>query len=171
MSEERWLPVVGFEGIYSVSDQGRIRSEARTAAGPRGSIRERILKQYHRPGGYPSVSLNSLGRLYVKSVHILVLSAFSGQRPPGMDGCHNDDNAANNSLSNLRWDSRKNNIADVVKRGVRGGGELSANSKLSNAQASEIRTSPLSGVELARKFNVVPGVITNIRLGRTYQSA
>ena len=48
---------------------------------------------------------------------ILVLEAFVGPCPPDMECCHNDSNCLNNSISNLRWDTHKNNIRDAVIQG------------------------------------------------------
>jgi hypothetical protein len=50
-------------------------------------------------------------------VHRLVLSAFVGSCPPGMECCHWDDDKANNTVWNLRWASRSANIKDCVRNG------------------------------------------------------
>jgi hypothetical protein len=50
-------------------------------------------------------------------MHILVLEAFVGPRPAGMEGCHWDDDPTNNHLSNLRWDTRSANARDAVRNG------------------------------------------------------
>lgn len=114
--DERWRPVPGYPG-YSVSDHGRVRSDARTITDSLG--RERRLQGYDlRAGrttsGYYTVSLS--GRTC--SVHHLVLTAFVGPRPPRMEGCHDDDDKADNRLVNLRWDSRRENTLDRVRNGI-----------------------------------------------------
>ena len=48
-------------------------------------------------------------------VHRLVLLAFVGPCPVGMEGCHFDNDATNNRLSNLRWDTLSNNQKDRVR--------------------------------------------------------
>jgi hypothetical protein len=55
---------------------------------------------------------------HYKSVHTLVLEAFVGPCPVGMEGCHNDGNGQNNRRKNLRWDTHKSNIADKIKHGT-----------------------------------------------------
>lgn len=116
MSDERWLPVPGFEGRYSVSDLGRVRSE------PRVVIR-RDGRSFRISGGFMTAKFKH-GYLMVKlhrpglkpewrhRVHLLVLGAFVGPRPPGLEGCHRDNDKNNNRLTNLRYDTRAGNHAD-----------------------------------------------------------
>lgn len=52
-------------------------------------------------------------------IHTLVLEAFIGNRPIGMQCCHNDGEPHNNRLSNLRWDTHYNNQQDKIKHGTR----------------------------------------------------
>ena len=111
---EQWKPIPDFPG-YEASDQGRIKSVARTivrGAGIEQPIRERILRPH----------LDGQGRLFVsfsgrttRYVHRLVLEAFVGPKPPGHECCHLDDDATNNRLNNLRWDSRSANQLDAVR--------------------------------------------------------
>ena len=72
MTEERWRPVVGFEGSYEVSDQGRVRSLDRLNS--LGVMRKGVIM---RPGtlhrGHRSVSLSSGGKSHFRTVHQLVL--------------------------------------------------------------------------------------------------
>lgn len=119
---ERWLPVVGYEGYYEVSDQGRVRSITRRVRFVDGRSRiapECILKPYLRPNG---------DRFYVTlwrdnakdnvPIARLVLAAFRGPAPDRADGCHNDGNSLDDRLSNLRWDSRRENVLDAVRHGT-----------------------------------------------------
>lgn len=111
---EQWKPIPDFPG-YEASDEGRIKSVARTivrGAGIEQPIRERILKQhpYAKRGLFVSFSGST-----TRAVHRLVLEAFEGPCPPGHECCHLDDDATNNRLSNLRWDSRSANQLDAVR--------------------------------------------------------
>lgn len=114
---EIWRPVVGFEGAYEVSDQGRVRSVQRT-----DGIGRRVNARVLRPGvatnGYPLVSLWREGRGSSQFVHHLVAAAFIGPRPPGMDICHEDGNRLNHVASNLRYDTRAANLADARRHGT-----------------------------------------------------
>lgn len=120
-SIEEWRPVVGWEGTYEVSDWGRIRSLDREVPCSDGKIRKlagRVLKLNERHLGYQSVML-SLGNQQVRrQVHRMVLEAFRGSCPEGKECCHNDGNARNNRLSNLRWDTRSANMYDRTAHGT-----------------------------------------------------
>jgi hypothetical protein len=115
MTTELWRPIPLWEGFYEVSDQGRVRSLDRivkTAAGPR-----RYLGKMLRPGtnrhGYPVVVLSRAGRRgKTAKVHRLVLEAFVGPCPDGMEGCHNNGDRADARLPNLRWDTPSANQYD-----------------------------------------------------------
>ena len=113
---ERWLPVAGYEGLYEVSDHGRIKSLARRT-GPWGS-REAIRKPGGGLGGGLFVGLYRSGEVKYHKVPRLVLEAFRGACPPGEECCHWDDDPGNNHLSNLRWDTRGNNHRDSVRNGT-----------------------------------------------------
>lgn len=117
-SPETWRPIPGWEGAYDASDQGRIRSLDRTIlhrTGAKHRIRGRILKPATTADGYRDVILGGgkHGR-----VHILVLQAHVGLAPAGMEVCHNDGNPANNTLPNLRWDTRSENHRDKRRHGT-----------------------------------------------------
>ena len=117
-----WKPIPGFEGQYEVSDHGEVRSLARRVPtvikGKRTTmpVPARVLKPGRTSSGHVSVVLGRKGGSHC--IHVLVLTAFVGPRPPGMDACHNDDVPDNNVLSNLRWDTRTNNILDAVRNGT-----------------------------------------------------
>ena len=112
-----WRPVVGYEGIYEVSDAGEVRSVPRVDTG--GNRRKgRPIKQATDRKGYVRVTLHWAGRGMTKKVHHLVLEAFVGPRPPGAEGCHNDGRKGNNAVTNLRWDTASANALDNVRLGV-----------------------------------------------------
>jgi hypothetical protein len=119
---ERWLPVVGYEGYYEVSDQGRVRSVDRIVKLKNGRARRapgRVLKLVaHNRGDYRQVTLFRENRGAPTLVQHLVLEAFVGPRPAGMVCCHNDGDGSNNCLGNLRWDTYGENNLDLVRHGV-----------------------------------------------------
>ncbi|WP_353853544.1 NUMOD4 motif-containing HNH endonuclease [Nocardia sp.] len=122
-TEEIWLPVVGAEGRYSVSNQGRVRAEARVVVRSNGrpqTIKSCILKQATgAKEGYRGVGIcYALGDdSRIRPVHHLVMEAFVGPRPEGMDTCHNNGDPGDNRLVNLRYDSRNENQIDAVRHG------------------------------------------------------
>lgn len=113
---EKWLPVVGYEGIYEVSDQGRVRSLSRvTSRGNR--IRGRVLKERRLPNGRPRISLAYNAKNVDAYVYRLVLEAFVGPCPDGMEALHWDDDFDNNRIENLRWGTRTDNMRDMSRNG------------------------------------------------------
>lgn len=107
MTEERWLPVVGREGLYEVSDFGGVWS----------ILSGKMLKSWPRPPrGYLTVKFGHRGRNV--SVHKLVLEAFVGPCPEGMECLHENDDPLDNRLSNLRWGTRTENLEDRVRNGT-----------------------------------------------------
>lgn len=114
-STERWLPVVGYEGYYEVSDRGRVRSLDRIDG--QGRNWPGAMRKISDNGAYLSTSLWKNGRAITRRVHLLVLDAFVGPAPEGMEACHNDGNGKNNHLENLRWDTHSSNLHDVVRHG------------------------------------------------------
>lgn len=116
---EIWRSVIGYEGVYEVSDIGRVRSvprEARNGVGTR-QVRGQVLSLYTRADGRMSVDLSVENRQSTVLVHHLVLEAFIGPRPVGTECCHGDGDPANNMLTNLRWDSHVSNVADTIRHG------------------------------------------------------
>ena len=121
---ENWKPVVGFEELYEVSDQGNVRSLDREVLVERqyGPVvrkhKGRELKLITNPSGHLKVNLWRDGQMFTRYVHRLVLEAFRGTCPDGHECCHWDDNPANNRLENLRWDSSSANRIDSVRNGT-----------------------------------------------------
>lgn len=119
-SDENWLPVVGFEGVYEVSDRGKVRSVSRVDPHPRLIHVRRIGKPRQLSemrNGYLRVTLSHLGRSIQVSVHRVVLEAFVGPCPAGMEACHANGVRNDNHLENLRWDTKLSNAADRTKHG------------------------------------------------------
>lgn len=111
-STEQWLHVPDWEGLYEVSDLGRVRR----VAGGQGARANHILKQHPvSAGNYLGVTLCRNGMRRSAMVHTLVLEAFSGARPPGMEACHSDGDSHNNRATNLRWDTVAENKLDTVR--------------------------------------------------------
>ncbi len=74
-----------------------------------------------------------------------------------MDACHFDGDAANNTLMNLRWDTRKANIADARRHGTLPMGEKSHASRLTEVEVLEMRRLHATGMgykRLGKRFGV-----------------
>lgn len=108
MSTEIWKPVVGYEGIYEVSNRGRVR---RILAGP-GTWPGRMLTPSEDTKGYMNVRLlNKPARL-----HRIVAMAFLGPSDLPLVR-HLDGDPANNTLENIAWGTHQDNTDDRVRHG------------------------------------------------------
>lgn len=113
---------------YRVGSNGSVWSEWNSRWGRSGTWRRRKLVPSKR--GYLTVVLyNTAGRRRFY-VHHLVLRAFVGPRPSGLEGCHEDCNHQNNRACNLRWDTSAGNRADTIRAGRFARGEKMPHAKL-----------------------------------------
>lgn len=120
---EQWRPVVGYEGLYEVSDHGNVRSLDRWTTGPSGVRRRRsgkpMKKNLTSSNRYPMVQLCRNGTVRGIGVHRLVAMAFLGV-PDNADElhvCHYDGDRQNNHISNLRWGTPTDNFHDMQRHG------------------------------------------------------
>jgi len=143
---EIWRDVVGYEGLYQVSNLGRVKSVTRVvrSTAPKTWVYSRTVKGclcnvFAAQDGRTHVNLSKNNHNKAHRVCRLVLLAFVGPCPEGMEACHFPDrNPANNRLDNLRWDTRSGNMRDckahgtLVIPGLKG--EDIARAKIKNAQ-------------------------------------
>ncbi len=111
--------------------------------------------------GRPTVQLSRNGRGQRFFVHRLILEAFVGPCPSGMECCHKDDDPTNNCLENLRWDTRKANMVDAYANQKRG--------KLHRKELDLVfllRQQGMTQQKIADQFGVRQGTISNILLGK-----
>lgn len=132
---EEWRPIPAYNGIYSVSDRGRVRREGGTPRRPKTQVR----KTYIAKNGYPSISLwmNNEGRTHC--VHWLVAEAFLGPKPEGHQVNHKDGDKTNNKPTNLEYVTAKGNSDHAWDMGLTDNrGERHGMSKLTDAHARRI---------------------------------
>lgn len=168
---EQWKPVVGFEGLYEVSDQGRVRSLPRVVAVVGGVINsrrvpEKTLSPALNSHGYPHVTLFRDGIRWLRLVHRLVLEAFHGPCPEGCESLHSNGVRDDAAASNLRWGSKVENAADRDAHGNTVRGESKSNAKLTEEEVVRIRaaygTTSASLGDLAGKYDVCSTTIWNV---------
>jgi len=160
LTEERLIP--SCPGYAATSD-GHIISLERTLPDGRHWGRRRI-SQVPR-GKYLQVNFGK----GCFAVHRLVLEAFIGPCPDGMECCHYDGDPSNNCIENLRWDTRKENIRDAVKHGthvsLRQRGQGHANTHLTDLDVRWIRYLAKAGIpqkDLAEVYLVARNTISCI---------
>ena len=117
---EKWKDIIGYEGMYQISDLGRLKAlPVRVWFGNRWYQKGmRILK---------CSTCNKFGHLYVKLcksgerrpflVHRLVLETFIGPCPVGMETRHLNGDAQDNRLENLCWGTHLENMEDCRRHG------------------------------------------------------
>ena len=167
---ELWLPVVGYEGLYEVSSLGRVKccaKKLRTWYGERRS-RERFLKKkLNSQTGYVKLVLQRDRKLKHTNVHVQVLLAFVGQAPSGHEARHLNGVRDDNRLTNLAWGTKRENMRDQYGHGTRVVADKHPKSKLTPSMVEHIRTSPMTGVELARTMGLGTATICRVRQGKS----
>lgn len=171
--QEVWRPVVGYEGLYEVSDQGRVRSLDRWERNGRGMplrlFKGKVLKSTPGSSGYLRVCLSKSGGLRHFTVHTLVLNAFVGPRPEGLQCRHLNGIQTDARLCNLAWGTIKENTNDRISHGKQPRGEAHPCAKLTIEDVLRIRSSTLVAKELAQQLGVSKELIKAIRNRRCWR--
>lgn len=119
---ETWRPIPGYEGSYEASDLGRVRSVERTITDRLGRsrrVRNRVLRPAVCKRGDRITHLSVvLGLGNPHHVHRLIMLAFVGPRPEGLETCHNNGDPTDNRLENLRYDTNSANHLDMQRHGT-----------------------------------------------------
>lgn len=136
---ERWRPVVGFVGLYEVSNLGRVRSVARwvKCRDGKGLSEGIVLKPKRGRGGYAIVNLSN-SKISTRYIHRLVAEAFCPGAGPEIR--HLDGDLTNNNSDNLAWGTSKENAADRMRHGRVLIGENNHRAKLTDENVRTIRT-------------------------------
>jgi hypothetical protein len=118
---ENWKPIEGYEGLYSVSDHGRVRSEDRvvTTSNGRTQTCKGLVKSASLDGkGYPRVVLYKDNKQKHFTVHQLMMRAFVGPQKPGVQVRHKNGDRTDFRLDNLEYGTDSDNKYDAVKHGT-----------------------------------------------------
>lgn len=166
--DEKWREITwhGLAGWYAVSDFGRVMTLHKRHRGL-------MMRPFVTKRGYRKLSLCAPGKqkkcVYV---HRLVLEAFVGKCPAGMECAHRDSNPANNRLSNLMWTLPKINHSHKIARGTSGKGEKNSMAILTPKNVREIRRRRKTGesvTSLANAFGVSLASISNISYRKSWK--
>ena len=172
---EVWKAIPGYEELYMASSYGQIKSLDHYGRHGKGFALKRgiILKQTANRCGYLVVGLCNNGVSKQYSVHCLVIMAFEGERPKGMDVCHGDGDRRNNYADNLRYDTKFGNAADKRLHGTNNEGDTNPRAKLVADEVIEIYRRCISGESqksIAEELNINPITVNHIATGRTWSS-
>lgn len=152
---ETWKSVVGYEGLYEVSDLGRVRSLVK-----RNRWKPGILKPGKNTHGYLQVLLCKDGKRKNMKVHRLVAEAFI-PNPNHLDTVnHKDEVKTNNTVSNLEWMTIADNVAYSVNKSVQ---------MLDKSTGELLATFP-SIIEAERVTGINQGNISKCCLGKRKSS-
>ena len=164
-------PIPGFPD-YFATDDGRIWSGPKKLGGHNGKFLTLTMDKK----GYVRVHMSKYKRGCTCKVHRLVLETFIGPCPKGMEACHNNGDVSNNTIENLRWDTRSNNTKDAIKHGKHNClwlGEKHGSAKLNNLQVRIIKRllgfGSLSQRCIAKIFNISQPTIASISVGRVWK--
>lgn len=121
MSKEEWRDVVGYEGLYKISNLGNVKSCYRVVKYRDSfrSVKSRLLKTSISQG-YKKLQLSKDGKAKTYKLHRLLAEAFLNHKPDGYKIVvdHIDNNQLNNSLDNLQLITHRENIIKDTKRGL-----------------------------------------------------
>lgn len=109
---EEWKDVVGYEGLYEVSNLGNVRSIDREIKCKNGNVqlfKGKVISQYDNGKGYKNVTLWKNNKPKIIYVHRLVAIAFIENKLEKPCINHIDKNRGNNNVSNLEWCTQKEN--------------------------------------------------------------
>ena len=119
--KEIWKDIKDYEGLYQVSNYGRVKSMERTVKGPKGNkkIKSRIMQEYKNKFGYSIISLSKSGKTKNFQIHRLVAQAFIPNPLELPQVNHIDGNKDNNSVNNLEWITNRDNVIHAYKNNLR----------------------------------------------------
>ena len=160
------MPVLGLEFYYEVSNLGKVRSLKRTGITNYGK-REyggKFINPFICNSGYLAVNLTKKGYRKQYLLHRLVLEAFLGKPPEGMECCHNNGIKIDCKLENLRWDTRKNNHKDQIIHGTK----PKVSKKITKEIAEEIKELQDKLHEISKKYNLSKIQIWRIKTNKAW---
>lgn len=168
--KELWKNINSHQGIYQVSNLGHVK---RIINGW-GTKAGKMLKSRIYNHGYCNVALWSNGQRIDRPVHRLVLEAFVGHRPPGMECRHLDGNKQNNRLDNLQWGTRSENQRDSIRHNTKyqPRGEQHGMTKTTAIQIKHVKQLLAKG-HMAKEIAAVTGVgiyvIYDVKRNKTWK--
>lgn len=180
----KYIP--GFEGLYFITEQGRVFSHGRISTGRAGKSRtihpKWLAPRFDKDGYITAALTDSSGvQRYVK-IHQIVLQLYGPPRPSSAHiPNHINFNKADNDINNLEWKTTQENVQHAIENGrhytpfINYKGESHLKAKLDNAAVLYIRSvykpnSPKNGATaLAAYYGVSPSTISGIANYKTWR--
>lgn len=159
LQDEEWLPVVDYEGLYKVSNFGRVKRLSSST-----SCKEKILQPQIQRDGYLRVDLSKKGQKKRFPIHRLVAIAFIPNPEKKEQVNHENGDKLDNSLENLNWMTRKENISHAYKTGlVKKNNNPVIATHLETGEKRQFK----SQTEASRELGIYMKIISNALNGRT----
>lgn len=170
LRRERWVDVYGFDGVYKISSIGRVLS---LQPWKRTSGKPHYLSRTVQPSGHHFARLWRDGKTVNISLGKLMLLSFVGVPvPPRIWACHDDGDPTNNRIGNLYWGTNSENQMDRVRHGTSNRGAANGCSKITEADATDIKRRIRDGERNCDIHVDYPHVdcsmISAIRIGRNW---
>lgn len=175
---EIWKPVPGYGDHYEASSLGRVRVKDRVVEKRSNFADGKVVRQLYKGRllapctrdrlGHQAVHIGVEGKKHLVSVHTLVLLAFVGPRPDGMEACHNNGIAHDNRLENLRWGTHRSNNQDRLRHGTYSRGEAHHQAVLTDEQAREIYERQPSLDDCVRIYGISKSQAFRIKKGQAW---
>jgi len=170
MNNEIWKDVIGFEGLYQISNLGNVKNLSRvvnSSHNAKRTIKEKFIKPCKNRDGYLFVSLCKSNKKVNATIHRMVATSFLKNTDGKITVNHIDGNKLNNNVSNLEWNTYSENNKHAFTIGLRSlKGQSHNRSKLKNEDVLRIRSNEFNGLthkEISIIFNVSRVLITNIK--------
>jgi hypothetical protein len=173
---EIWKPVPGYGDHYEASNLGNIRVKDRTVVRKHSTggvtnffYKGRLLKPSKSDKyGHMVIHISVNNKKQNVFVHKMVLLAFVGECPDGMECCHNNGNASDNRPENLRWDTHHQNNQDRKLHGNYAKGEKHPMAKLTLDQVNAIKLSSKTSKELSEQYGIGKSHVWRIKKGECW---
>lgn len=162
--KEIWKAIKGYNGLYEVSNKGRVRSWKNGPHEPRDT--PIIFKKRAYSSGYLYVQLSHLNKKKHDRIHRLVAKTFipNPENKPQVN--HKDGDKTNNNVYNLEWCTREENEKHALENGLKLMGEAHANSKLKRCEVLQIRSIYEQGwaslSEISKSYDIAVTTVSSI---------
>ncbi len=170
-TEEIWLPIVGYEGLYEISDFGNVRSLYREGEfNARWGVAKmrfpaKKMKISTTAGGYCYLTLSRNSECKKHLLHRLVMLVFVGKDDRQVN--HKDGNKLNNNLSNLEYCTPSENLIHASRvLGTRRGDRMA--NKIKEKDVLSIRADRRLLREIAKDYGVTPQAICLVKKKKNF---